>query len=79
MKTKRENEKAKEVSTKPSHNTLSTKSIMLTLAMPQLDPQRYSSSFYLFSLPKVPISTLTWLKNVRDDFYIPPNGFHLLR
>jgi len=73
-KTKRENEKAKEVSNKPSHNTLSTKLIMLTRAMPQLEPQRYSSSLS-FSLPKVPI----WLQNVRDDFYIPPNGFHLLR
>jgi len=78
MKTKRENEKAKEVSNKPSHNTLSTKSIMLTRAMPQLEPQRYSSSLS-FSLPKVLISTPTWLQNVRDDFYIPPNGFHLLR
>jgi len=78
IKTKRENEKAKEVSTKPSHNTLSTKSIMLTRVMPQLEPQRYSSSLS-FSLPKVPNSTPSWLKNVRDDFYIPPNGFHLLR
>jgi len=68
MKTKRENEKAKEVSTKPSHTTLSTKSIMLTRAMPQVKPQRYSSSLS-FSLPKVPISTPTWLKNVRDDFF----------
>jgi len=78
MKTKRENEKAKEVSTKPSHNTLSTKSIMLTRAMPQLEPPRYSSSLS-FSLSKVPNSTASWLKNIRDDFYIPPNGFHLLR
>jgi len=51
---------------------------MLTRAMPQLEPQMYSSSLS-FSLPKVPISTPTWLQNVRDDFYIPPNGFHLLR
>jgi len=58
MKNKRENEKAKKVSTKPSHNTLSTKSIMLTRAMPQVEPQRYSSSLS-FSLPKVPISTPT--------------------
>jgi len=58
----------------PSHNTLSTKSIMLTRAMPQHEPQRYSSSLS-FSLPKVPI----WLQNVTDVFYIPPNGFHLLR
>jgi len=78
MKTKRENEKAKEVSTKPSHNSLSTKSIILTRAMPQLEPQRYSYSLS-FSLPKVPNSTTSWLKNVRDDFYIPPNGFHFLR
>ena len=28
-----------------------------------------------FSLPKVPISAPSWLKNVRDDF-IPPHGFH---
>jgi len=56
MKTKRENEKAKEVSTKPSHTTLSTKSVMLTRAMPQVEPHRYSSSLS-FSLPKVPIST----------------------
>jgi len=78
MKTKRENEKAKEVSHKPSHHTLSTKSIMLTRAIPQVKPQRYSSSLS-FSLPKVPISTPTWLKNVRNDFFIPPNGFHHLR
>ena len=78
MKTKRENEKAKEVSTKPSHTTLSTKSIMLTRVMPLVEPQRYSSSLS-FSLPKVPISTPNWLKNVRDDFFIPLNGFHHLR
>ena len=78
MKTKRENEKAKEVITKPSHTTLSTKSIMLTRAMPQVEPPRYAS-FLSFSLPKVLISTPTWLKNVRDDFFIPPNGFHHLR
>jgi len=51
---------------------------MLTRAMPQLEHQRYSSSLS-FSLPKVPNSTPSWLKNVRDDFYIPPNGFHLLK
>ena len=51
---------------------------MLTRVMPQVEPQRYSS-FLSFSLPKVPNSTLSWLKNVRDDFYIPPNGFHLLK
>jgi len=78
MKTKRESEKAKEGHDKTSHNTLSTKSIMLTRAMPQLAPPRCSSSLS-FSLPKVPTSTPSWLKNVRDDFYIPPNGFHLLR
>ena len=32
-----------------------------------------------FSLPKVLISPPSWLKNVRDDFFIPPNGFHHLR
>jgi len=78
MKTKRENKKAKEVSTKLIHNTLITKSIMLTRAMPQLEPPRYSFSLS-FSLPKVPTSTPFWLKHVRDDFYIPPNGFHHLR
>jgi len=78
MKTKRENEKEKEVSTKPSHTTFSTKSIMLTRAMPQVEPSRSSYSLS-FSLPKVPISTPTWLKNVRDDFFIPPNDFHHLR
>ena len=51
---------------------------MLTLEMPQVERQRYSSSLS-FSLPKVPISTPTWLKNVRDDIFIPPNGFHDLR
>jgi len=51
---------------------------MLTCAMPQLEPPRYSSSLS-FSLPKVPTSTPSWLKNVRDDFYIPPNGFYHLR
>jgi len=74
MKTKRENEKANEVHDKPSHNTLSTKSILLTRAT----PPRYSSSFS-FSLPKVPPSTPYWLKIGKDDFYIPPNGFHHLR
>jgi len=78
MQTKRANEKAKEVSIKSSHTTLSTKSNMLTCAMPQVEPQRYSSSLS-FSLPKVPISTPTWLKNVRGDFFIPPNGFRHLR
>jgi len=79
MKTKRENEKAKKVSNKPSHHTLSTKSIMLTRAMPQLEPQMYSSSLS-FSLPKVLTSTPSWLNNVRDDFFfIPPNVFHHLR
>ena len=78
MKTKRENEKEKEVSTKPSHTTLPTKSNMLTRAMPQKEPPRSSSSLS-FSLPKVPISTPTWLKSVRDDFFLPPNGFHHLR
>ena len=32
-----------------------------------------------FSLPKVLTSPTSWLKNVRDDFFIPPNGFHHLR
>jgi len=35
--------------------------------------------FFDFLLPKVPTFTTSWLKNVRDDFYIPPNAFHLLR
>ena len=47
MKTKRQNEKEKEVSTKPSHTTLSTKSIMLTRVMPQKEPPRSSSSLSL--------------------------------
>jgi len=42
MKTKRENEKAKEGNDKSSHTTLSTKSLMLTRVMPQLEPPRYS-------------------------------------
>ena len=29
-----------------------------------------------FSLPKVLTSPPSWLKNVRDDFFIPPNGCH---
>ena len=32
-----------------------------------------------FSLPKVLTSPPSWLKNVRDDFFLPPNGFHHLR
>jgi len=52
--------------------------IILTRAMPHMAPPRSSSSLS-FSLPKVPISTPTWLKNVRDDFFIPPKGFHHLR
>ena len=32
-----------------------------------------------FSLPKVPISPPSWLKNVRDNLFIPPNGCHHLR
>ena len=64
MKTKRENEKAKEVSAKPSHNTLTTKSILLSRATP---PRYYSS--LSFSLPKVPTSTPYWLKIVKDDFF----------
>ena len=78
MKTKRENEKEKEVSTTPSHTIFSSQSIMLTRAIHQMDPPRSSSSLS-FSLPKVPISTPPWLKYVRDDFFIPPNGFHHLR
>ena len=31
-----------------------------------------------FSLPKVITSPPFWLKNVKDDFFIPPNGFHHL-
>ena len=41
-------------------------------------PPRFFPSLS-FSLPKVPISTPPWLKYVRDDFFIPPNGFHHLR
>jgi len=70
MKTKRENEKAKERNDKPSQNTLLTKSLMLTRAMPQVEPPRYSSSLS-FSLPKVPTYTPYWIKNVKDDFFIP--------
>jgi len=51
---------------------------MLTRVMPQVEPPRYSSSLS-FSLPKVPTATPYWIKNVKDDFYIPPNSFHLLR
>ena len=57
---------------------ISTKTIMLTCAMTQLVPPRCSSSLS-FLLPKVPTSTPSWLKNVRDDFYVPHNGFHHLR
>jgi len=32
-----------------------------------------------FTLPKVFTSPPSWLKNVRDDLFIPPNGFHHLR
>jgi len=78
MKTKRDNEKAKERNDKLSHNILSTKSLMLTRVMPQVEPPRYSSSLS-FSLPKVPTATPYWINNVKDDFYLPPNGFHLLR
>ena len=48
MKTKRENEKEKEVSTLLSQTIFSTKSIMLTRAMPQMDPPRSSSSLSFF-------------------------------
>ena len=51
---------------------------MLTRAMTQVEPPRYFSSLS-FSLPKVPTATPYWIKNVKDVFYIPPNGFHLLR
>jgi len=78
MKTKRENEKVKEGNDKPNHHTLYTKSIMLTRVMPPLAPPRCTSSLS-FSLPKVPTSTPSWLRNVRNDFYIPPNGFHHLK
>jgi len=78
MKNKRETEKEKERNDKPSLNTLSTQSILLTRAMPQLVPPRCSSSLS-FSLLKAPTFTPSWLKNVRGDFYIPLNGFYLLR
>ena len=74
MKTKRENEKEKEVSTTPSRTTLSTKSIMLTRAMPHMEPPRSFSSLS-FSSPKVPISTPTWLKKFRDIFSYLLMGF----
>ena len=32
-----------------------------------------------FSLPMVLTSPPSWLKNVRDDLFIPPNGCHHLR
>ena len=67
MKIKRENEKANEVHSKTSHNTFSTKSILLTRAT----PTRYSSSL-CFSLSKIPTSTPYWIKNVKDDFFVPP-------
>ena len=35
--------------------------------------------FLSFSLPKVLTSPPSWLRNVRDDFFIPPNGCHHLR
>ena len=43
-----------------------------------LSPPRCFPSFS-FPLPKVLTSPPSWLKNVRDDFLIPPNGFHHLR
>jgi len=43
-----------------------------------LGPPRCFPSFS-FSLPKVLTSPPSWLKNVRNDFFIPPNGFHHLR
>jgi len=67
--TKRKNEKVNEVHDKLSHNTFSTKSIFLTRAT----PMRYPSSLS-FSLSKVPTYTLYWIKNVKDDFFIP-SGF----
>ena len=67
IKIKRENEKANEVHDKTSHNTFSTKSILLTRAT----PTRYSSSLS-FSLSKIPTSTPYWINNVKDDFFIPP-------
>ena len=64
--TKRENEKTNEVHNKSSHNTFSTNSIFLTRAT----PIRYPSSLSC-SLPKVPTYTPYWIKNVKDDFFIP--------
>ena len=32
-----------------------------------------------FSLPKVLTSPSSWLKNVRDALFVPPNGCHHLR
>ena len=34
---------------------------------------------YRWPIGSVPISTQTWLKNDRDNFFIPLNGFHHLR
>jgi len=67
MKIKRENEKENEVHDKTSHNTLSTKSILLTLAT----PTRYSSTLS-FSFSKIPTSTPYWIKSAKDDFFKPP-------
>jgi len=80
MKTKRENEKEQERNVKSSHqvSSLTTKPIMLTRAKLQLAPPRCYSSLS-FSLPKVSPYTPSWLTNVRNDFYTPPKGFHLLR
>jgi len=64
---KRENEKANEVHDKTSHNTFLTKSILFSRAT----PTRYSSSSS-FSLSKIATSTPYWIKNVKDDFFIPP-------
>jgi len=64
--TQRENEKANEVHDKPSLNTFSTKSLLLTCAT----PTRYPSSLS-FSLPKVPTYTPYWIKNDKDDFFTP--------
>ena len=80
MKSKRENEKEQERNNAPSHqvSSLTTKSIMLTRAKLQIAPPRCHSSLS-FSFPKDSPYTPCWLTNVRNDFYTPSKGFHLLR
>jgi len=70
IKTKRENEKAEE----------SKKGLILLDLTKIIVPSRYTAFFFFFfSLPKVSTYLPSSLKNFRDDFQTPPNGFHLLR